>query len=338
MSLVDVIIQVLEHPATQFATPLIAKQMELGQRRTLLRIQNEEWEARQSVLTSRGAASPLPDISDGMTVTVAGGLAGLAASLPDSTGATAKSDDLYTRDNRYDTGCAVCGKAHLAATAGMIDRANKIAAERGQCDADCIYYLSAAQREVANLTGYDWTPALIAQTPPGEQAVLNRWLPSVESLQTALFSGPESTARQNLAQAAGALEEAGRFARASGVDHPEAQQRIADAEALLAETERGEWSPERRQSMDPATRQLVDQALPAFRRQRQFLLNGLNTPEDLDRVAAEVGTLNAQMQTVALAQWTPDQIAQVAQQAQAVRQGFREDLRAQHSPQEVKMA
>ena len=325
MSLVDVIIQVLDHPAAQFVTPLVAKQLELGQRRTLLRIQTEEWEAQKAVLANRSAWGP------GVAEGVVGGAVAATVATPDPpTAATAKADDLYSRNNRYDTGCAVCGKAHLAATAGMIDRANALAHERGQCDADCIYYLAAAQREVVNLTGYDWTPALIAQTPPGEQAVLHRWLPAVEQLQSTLFAGPEATARQNLAKAAGALEEAGRFARASGVDHPEAQQRIADAEALLAETERGEWSPERRQTMDPAMRHLVDQALPAFRRQRQFLLNGLETPEDLDRVAAEVGTLNAQMQTLALAQWSPDQIQSVTQQAQAVRQGFRQDLRATH--------
>ena len=157
MSLVDVIIQVLDHPAAQFVTPLVAKQLELGQRRTLLRIQTEEWEAQKAVLANLSALGP--GVAEGM---VGGAVAATVATPDPPTAATAKADDLYSRENRYDTGCAVCGKAHLAATAGMIDRANALAHERGTCDADCIYYLAAAQREVVNLTGYDWTPALIA--------------------------------------------------------------------------------------------------------------------------------------------------------------------------------
>ena len=70
----------------------------------------------------------------------------------------------------------------------------------------------------------------------------------------------------------------------------------------------------------------MDQALPAFRKQRQFLINGIQNPEDLDRVAAEVGTLNKQLQAVAVQTLTPDQIAAMAEQVRTVREGFRADL------------
>lgn len=313
MSLIDVVINVLDHPVVPRLAPLA-----------------QSWFQQQGAAQTRD----MDDQAHSQIIKVmetASGATVVDAEVRTTTSTQApitKNDDLYTADNRYDTGCAVCGKAHLAATAGMMDRAAALAQERDTCDADCTYYVAAAQREVVNLTGYDWTPDLIAKTSEHERAVLEKWSPEVDKLQPVLFQGPEMQSRINLAKAAGALEEAGRFARADGVNHPEAQRRIADAEALLAETERGEWSPERRQRMDATTRSIVDPALPAFRRQRQFLLNGIESPEDLDRVAAEVGTLNAQMQTVAVAQLTPEQIQEMASATQQVRQGFRQDLQS----------
>lgn len=311
MSLIDVIIQVVDHPLTSKLTPLAQQWISGRETDRMEQIHLDEYRRMEEVLT-------VPVAGAG-AVTV---LTPRAVPAP----VTAKQDDLYAAGNRYDVGCAVCGKAHLAATVGMLDRAASLAQERGTCDDDCTYYVSAAQREVVNLIGYDWTPDAIAATPDGERQLLEKWTPQVAQVQDTLFQGPEAQARVNLAKAAGALEEAGRFARAEGVGHPEAQQRMADAEALLAETERGEWSPERREQMNPQTRAVVDAALPAFRKQRQFLINGVASPEDLDRVAAQVGTLNKQLQSVAVAQLTPDQIAAMAQQMHGVRNGFRQDF------------
>ncbi len=315
MSLIDVLIQVADHPATQKLAPMVRTVLIDQQQQRQVAIQRETLDKWQAMNTASPSVTET-DVAETGSVIV--------AASPDP----AKQDDLYAVGNRYDVGCAVCGKAHLAATAGMMDRAAQLAQERGACDADCGYYLSAAQREVVNLIGYDWTPEAITATPEGERQLLTQWAPHVDQLQGTLFQGPEAQARMNLAKAAGALEEAGRFARADGVNHPEAQQRIADAEAWLAETERGEWSPERRQQMDGPTRDVVDQALPAFRKQRQFLINGIESPEDLDRVAAEVGTLNARLQGIAWSQLTPDQIQHMSDQTQQIRQGFRQALTA----------
>ena len=321
MSLIDILITIVDHPVTQKMSPLVQSILADRQDQRKLEIEREtltQWR------TLNASTDPIPD-----SVLAVAGVAGTATAMAPPAAATpAKGDDLYAAGNRYDVGCAVCGKAHLAATVGMLDRAASLAQERGRCDDDCTYYVSAAQREVVNLVGYDWTPAAIAATPDGERRLLEKWAPQVESLNATLFQGTEAQARINLAKAAGALEEAGRFARADGVTHPEAQQRMADAEALLAETERGEWSPERRHTMDAQTRAVVDQALPAFRKQRQFLINGIQSPEDLDRVAAEVGTLNKQLQAVAVQTLTPDQIAAMADQVRTVREGFRADLTA----------
>lgn len=315
MSLVDVIIQLVDHPLAKQLTPIALDVWDDQTDKRRLQLRRAALDAEVATLSaSWSAVSRTP--SDPPQSPIAGG----------------KTDDLYSAENKYDTGCAVCGKAHLAATAGMLDRAAKIAQTAGSCDDDCTYYVAAAQREIVNLTGYDWTERQIQATSPSEQAVLRQWTPAVETMQSTLFVGTESVARENLAKASGALEEAGRFARASGVQHPEAQLRIADAEALLAETERAEWSPERRQTMDSATRAVVDANLPKFRKQRQFLLNGIATPDDLDRVAAEVGGLNAQLQALAVKQLTPSQVQAMADHARHVRMGFREDLAQAHAP------
>lgn len=303
MSLIDIAIEVVDHPLSRQLLPLALQSFQKD--RTERRIQlHREAQERQIALLREAYGEPQAD----------------------PTPAHSKADDVYSQENRYDTGCVVCGKAHLAATAGMLERAAKLSAEKGQCDIDCAYYVAAAQREVVNLIDYDWTPDQIAATPPKDQAALTKWLPALNEAQDRMFVGTESNARLNLARAAGALEEAGRFARSSGVDHPEAQKRIADAEAWLATTERAEWSPERRAQMDPAIRPIVDANLPKFRKQRQFLLNGIQSPEDLDRVAADVGVLNAQIQGVALQQLTAEQVQAMAHSMDTIRRGFRADV------------
>lgn len=314
MSLIDVFIEVAQHPLAQRLAPYVLNSVDDNTQQRRLDLYREDTDRQIELLRVMASSGSLETV---------------AVQETDTNRSTEKSDDLYSRDNRYDTGCVVCGKAHLAATVGMLDRAAQLSQERGSCDADCAYYLAAAQREVVNLLEHDWTPEQVAATPPEDRAVLEKWLPALYEAQNTIFLGTESPARVNLAKAAGALEEAGRFARSSGVDHPEAQKRIADAEKWLATTERAEWSPERRTVMDPAVRTVVDQNLPKFRAQRQFLLNGIQSPEDLDRVAGEVGVLNAQIQGVALRQLTPDQVQTMAGSLGSIRQQFRQDLDAQ---------
>lgn len=315
MSLLDIAIEIIDHPVAKQLAPLAIGAWGDRIRQERLSIQQENLEAQYRILIDHARPERKPT---------------LEVVRPESQ--RADSDDLYRADRNWDTGCAVCGKAHLAATAGMLDRAAQLAAKSGQCDDDCTYYVAAAQREIVNLNGYDWTPDQIAATEPAERLVLEQWSSAINTFEDQLFVGVEGNARRNLARAAGALEEAGRFARSAGVQHPEAQKRIADAEALLASTERGEWSPERRQTMAPEVRAVIDPYLPAFRRQRQFLLNGMESPDDLDTVAADVGKLNAALQSVAIRQLDPKAVQALAQSAKTIREGFRNDLAAIHAP------
>lgn len=305
MSLVEVAIKIADHPATRVLLPVVADAWQKDHTQKRMELWREAHDRRLALLRQAYNPENIPNAG--------------------TTPAPEKQDDLYATGNDYSVGCLVCGRAHLASMAGMLDKASEISTQKGQCDIDCAYYVAAAQREVVNLLNYDWTPEQIAATPPDAQAVLHKWLPSLREAQSTLFVGPESSARLNLAKASGALEEAGRFARSGGVNHPEAQMRIADAEQWLTTTERAEWSPERRQAMDPAIRHIVDANLAPFRSQRQFLLNGIQTPEDLDRIAADVGIVNAKIQGIILQQLTPDQVQTMAQELQSMRDGFRAD-------------
>lgn len=247
-----------------------------------------------------------------------------------------REDNLYRVDRNWSVGCSSCGKAHLAATAGMLDRVTQLIDRHGSCDGDCTYYLNTAQREIVNLLAYDWTDDQIAATTSqAERVVLEKWKPHVEAFADEIFTGPESRARHNITQAAAYLEEAGRFVRDTqegGMQHPQAQARIADAEKLLLETERAEWAPQRRAAIPPAMWSVIAPNLDKFRHERQFLLNGLETPDQLDQVAADIGRLDTELLAVAVQSLDTETIRTIADHAQQIRNGFRDELAVAHAP------
>jgi|GEM_PF-3019515 len=88
----------------------------------------------------------------------------------------------YAPDMERDTGCLPCGRAHLGALAGTLDKAAKAAREQGMASPDTQAALQTAQEESAMVLRWDWTPERIAQSPPEDQRILRHFAPQVESL------------------------------------------------------------------------------------------------------------------------------------------------------------
>lgn len=113
---------------------------------------------------------------------------------------------------------------------------------------------------------------------------------------------------QVVAQAA-TLKEALRFAREDGIQHPEAQQRVADVQRWAREQvpvlERYELAPERLAQLPPAQRQLWESLLPQIRRLRQSALNDMGTTEGVTETAALAGSLATALQTASVVASAP---------------------------------
>lgn len=97
--------------------------------------------------------------------------------------------------------------------------------------------------------------------------------------------------RAHLAMVAGSLEEALRFARADGIDHPEVIKRLTASGKDLVVLERYDLAPEKIQQASPEEQKVIRELLPGIRKLRQDVLNRVKTPEDLERIAAEAEKL-----------------------------------------------
>lgn len=108
---------------------------------------------------------------------------------------------------------------------------------------------------------------------------------------------------QVVAQAA-TLKEALRFAREDGIQHPEAQQRVADVQRWAREQvpvlERYDLAPERLAQLPPDQQRLWEALLPQIRRVRQAALNDLGTTEGVTQTAALAGSLATALQTASV--------------------------------------
>lgn len=100
--------------------------------------------------------------------------------------------------------------------------------------------------------------------------------------------------RDALARVAADYKEALRFARADGMDHPEVQDRLQDAELHIAEVERYWMAPERLAGVPKRAQPVVDALATQFRTFRQAALNGTTTVEALAERAGEAGRQAAQ--------------------------------------------
>ncbi|MHB1670177.1 hypothetical protein [Thiomonas sp.] len=214
-----------------------------------------------------------------------------------------------------DTGCLPCGKAHLGAMQGMLERAAQAAQAEGACGAECGQWVARAAQEPVALFARDWTPERIAKTPPEHRVVLEKYVPEVRQVQDSLVGGDE--VRASLVRASALLSEATRFAGAGdGIQHPEVQWRLAEAEKDLTVAERARVA-----GMDPETQQRL-------RRLRQQAYNAVQTPDDLNRVAAEADAVAAEAQGAYAATLGPAQVQSLADSARRLRESFRADLSA----------
>ena len=114
-------------------------------------------------------------------------------------------------------------------------------------------------------------------------------------------------ARAHLIGVRGDLREALRFARESGVDHPEARRRIDHAAEEVVMLERYDLTPEAIAKAPPEEQAVIRELLPGIRRLRQRLLNQIHDVEDLELAAIEASQLYETLQArTRKAQATPN--------------------------------
>lgn len=163
------------------------------------------------------------------------------------------------------------------------------------------------------------TPLLLQWISRPKRDAADRWdqlQARIDALETREIAGggtlagaPDlGAARDQVLAVSGSLKEALRFAREDGVTHPEAQQRIADAQrwlTTLPSLERFELAPERLAALPAPERAAWEGALPTIRRLRQAALNDLDTLEGLRETAGLAGQLGTALQVATVALGTP---------------------------------
>lgn len=213
----------------------------------------------------------------------------------------------YAPDMDVSVSCVPCTRAHLTTIAGAAKKA-----VNGDADA-----LAAARKEMAALMEYDLTPEKLAVTPERDRQVLAKYAGQIAELQADL-AGPAP----DITTATASLEEAMRFARADGVDHPEAQLRIARAEELIDVMERVQFSPSLLRQYSPEEQQAIKAALPELRAARQDLVNNVHSADDLEEVTARIAEIDKQLNPAP----DPDQVYEVLEKAVALNDSFRKDV------------
>lgn len=106
--------------------------------------------------------------------------------------------------------------------------------------------------------------------------------------------------RDHLATVSGALGEGLRFARDGGIDHPEAQRRLALAEEELVMAERVDLAADNLAQLSPKERQLADAALVRMRELRQAM-GGIKTFEEMEEVAGEAAQFRQEFRLALIA-------------------------------------
>ena len=245
---------------------------------------------------------------------------------PQRAGVTPAPASLYLASegaSDVSTGCVPCGRAHLGANQGMLERAAAAAQRAGACDAECQRMVAKAAGESAALLAGDWTPNKIAATPERERRAIEGVLPAVSALGSDLVGGDQ--VRESMVRASSLLTEATRFAgEGDGLEHPEVRWRLDAAEKDLVFAER---------SAAPGT--LPQETQQRLRALRQDVLNKVTTPEALVQVAAQAEGVTADVVAPYAASLGADRLQELAARAAAVRQRFKSDLAQQTAPEDV---
>lgn len=224
-------------------------------------------------------------------------------------------------DQEWDTGCLPCGRAHMAAVQGLLEQARDVAGREGPDSPRVRKYVAEANREITALFLRDWTPERIAAAPPEHRAVIERYIGPLKQLQANISSpvAADATAAWSM------LDEATRFAHEDGVEHPEVQTRLADAEVLAVTAERHALSPESIAELPPEKQEAAREAVRNLRRVRQQVLNGIATPQDLDVAATEAARVVDRLGAITYTSIPSDRLDHLAAEAAKMRTRFRED-------------
>jgi hypothetical protein len=127
------------------------------------------------------------------------------------------------------------------------------------------------------------TPALTSQTSPYAQSSQPDY--SGTSQISAAGKACIPCGNDHFSTATGSLTEAIRFARSSGIDHPEVARRITLAVDELNAFERIDGTPEKVVKLPPHEKKMMDDMMTASREIRHHITD-INTPEDLEKTAA----------------------------------------------------
>lgn len=98
------------------------------------------------------------------------------------------------------------------------------------------------------------------------------------------------------------LDEAGRFARSDGVEHPEAELRTKNAkkvskdlEESILSIERIDLAPVNMVDINPEEKKVIDHVLPQIRRLRQNIVNNMDNPAGIEQSAAMANSIATQL-------------------------------------------
>lgn len=234
--------------------------------------------------------------------------------------------------NGIEEGCVPCALGHDGAGQGMLERAAEEAEREGRCGPACQAWYVPATREYLALLRHDLTPPRIAQTPPEQRPVLQAHVAEVAVFKDALVSAadpdPERRAvREAIVGADASIIEATRFTGSGDpVDHPLVQRRLHSAEPDLLAGERGRMG-----TPPPEVKAKV-------RANRQDLLNRMQTPADLARVAAAAEEIDVAVMAPAVQGLSPADVRAAAARAAALRQGFKQGLAQAAAPVQSQIA
>ena len=213
----------------------------------------------------------------------------------------------YAPDMDVSIGCIPCTTTHLQTIVSALKDAEDGHPEK----------FSAARKEIVALRAYDLTPEKLAATPERERVELMKLESQLAELDKQMEGpSPEATF------AAASLEEAMRFARADGLDHPEAKMRTSDSEIAISSLERVTFAPAEIERMPPDRAELVWNELTKIREARQDLTNKVKTPKDLQKVTARIAIIDDKLNP------PPDAetIKKLSREAQELNARFRRDV------------
>lgn len=156
------------------------------------------------------------------------------------------------------------------------------------------------EEQEKNITEYYDSVKVIARKEESEQAKQRkRAIPEIEptsELETEKVEGGTAClpcSRDHFSTVAGALSEAIRFGRKEGVTHREVQRRLGIALDELNICERVDLSPEQLVQLKGKEKELADWGLNKSRELRHKI-TAIQTPDDLEKVAAEASKIRTE--------------------------------------------